>query len=375
MSSIYDNLVNKGNLNTPTTIDTQIEKIETHKMKEILRQNKIIPSQEEAYQTFWGLKKGWWKQIIDGVHHQFGPEVYDKGLHGGHIEPGYLKSIKKACKDISQHFEDSITFDQYKNIHHISCSHFKGKKNDTLMEADQIDRFRNDITTMRCAIPNFKEWKEAHDIMIMNENAKFITDPNIKSLLKNALPEAMNKMKKLESEQLEMQNKIEDLLKKMGEKYNLQPKNHSTCGKGADCFSITYKCKDEELLANTTSKIFDTYNKSMQQLRIQTLKSLKVPGVSHDQVKKEYQQKAKENIATLFAELEWLHPWIDGQGRSDLVLLNYLLTQEGLNPAILEEPYFSSSASIEEWIIYLEKGLERWKRDFLKSNETEKPNF
>jgi hypothetical protein len=69
-------------------------------------------------------------------------------------------------------------------------------------------------------------------------------------------------------------------------------------------------------------------------------------------------------VATMYAELEWLHPWIGGQGRTDLVLLNYLLRQEGLNPVILEDPYFSTFHPIVDWIAYLERGIEGWKEEF-----------
>src|SRR5580692_412355 len=48
--------------------------------------------------VFWGLGVNWWKQHIDGRHHKWGPNVYDKGLHDCEKEPGYLASSFAACK-------------------------------------------------------------------------------------------------------------------------------------------------------------------------------------------------------------------------------------------------------------------------------------
>ncbi|MBA3239495.1 MAG: Fic family protein [Parachlamydiaceae bacterium] len=65
-------------------------------------------------------------------------------------------------------------------------------------------------------------------------------------------------------------------------------------------------------------------------------------------------------IAQLFAELEWAHPWIDGQGRTDLILLNGLLAREGLHPCILQEPYYSSINDTNSWVTYLKEGLAKF---------------
>lgn len=96
-------------------------------IKDQLHKLNIIPTLDQANQIFWGLKDNWWKQIIDGKDHKFGSEVYDKGLHGGHVEPGYLNNIKNACQYAFDRFNDPISFDLYQSIHHIACNHFRGK--------------------------------------------------------------------------------------------------------------------------------------------------------------------------------------------------------------------------------------------------------
>lgn len=68
-------------------------------------------------------------------------------------------------------------------------------------------------------------------------------------------------------------------------------------------------------------------------------------------------------IAKLFQLLEWLHPFPDGQGRTDLILLSKILCDHGLNPPILKNPYFSTCCLLEDWIEYLKNGIDQWKKE------------
>ena len=76
-----------------------------------------------------------------------------------------------------------------------------------------------------------------------------------------------------------------------------------------------------------------------------------------------YQDRLK-CVGILYQTLEWIHGFMDGQGRSDLIVLNTLLVQHGLTPVILDDPYFSSISTEKDWIKYLEAGGERWKKRF-----------
>ena len=68
-------------------------------------------------------------------------------------------------------------------------------------------------------------------------------------------------------------------------------------------------------------------------------------------------------ISALFQKLEWIHPFLDGQGRTDLIFLNYLLVRYGFTPVILEHPYYSSTATLEHWIEHLKQGMARWQQE------------
>jgi fido (protein-threonine AMPylation protein) len=68
-------------------------------------------------------------------------------------------------------------------------------------------------------------------------------------------------------------------------------------------------------------------------------------------------------IADLFQLLEWLHPFFDGQGRTDLVLMAKLLSEQGFNPTILDQPYTSTWSSFPKWKEYLRQGMEHWRQE------------
>jgi hypothetical protein len=64
--------------------------------------------------------------------------------------------------------------------------------------------------------------------------------------------------------------------------------------------------------------------------------------------------------------LDWLHPFQDGQGRTDLVLLSKLLVAEGFTPAILDDPYMSTISLLTDWASYLKRGMKRWEEESFK---------
>lgn len=68
-------------------------------------------------------------------------------------------------------------------------------------------------------------------------------------------------------------------------------------------------------------------------------------------------------IARWFQANEWLHPPIDGCGRTDVAMLNYLLTCYGFHPALLQLPYVSSVQTLEQWDKALKEGIEAWKKE------------
>lgn len=80
---------------------------------------------------------------------------------------------------------------------------------------------------------------------------------------------------------------------------------------------------------------------------------------------REFRDSSKKitDIAKMFQKLEFVHPFPNGQGRTDILLLQLLLSLYGYIPAILTRPYLSSTAPLEIWIDALEEGMRTWARE------------
>jgi hypothetical protein len=114
-----------------------------------------------------------------------------------------------------------------------------------------------------------------------------------------------------------------------------------------------YLCDDAAELEQIAERLFERYKRKIQEINSR-------PCDSQTLVK----QKT-EVIAELYQLLEWLHPFPDGQGRTDLVLMAKALSEEGLTPAILKDPYTSTYSILSEWTNHLLEGMRLWKEQSL----------
>lgn len=125
-----------------------LQPVEPKSIKEALIEAGILPTPEQAKQTFWSLGEYWWMQIIDGMYHSHGKMVFDEGLHLGNIERGYLKGIEEGCRYFVDHLDGPLTLDLYRDTHHKACAHFRrGNNNGVCCDASEIDCFRMKRTT------------------------------------------------------------------------------------------------------------------------------------------------------------------------------------------------------------------------------------
>ena len=100
---------------------------------------------EQARQTFNRLGERWWMQVIDGEFHQYGPNVFDHGLHKSQlVEPGYYLSMKNAHDFADAHLMEPLSVQFYKTLHAIACAHFTGD-GVTKISALKVGKFRNDL--------------------------------------------------------------------------------------------------------------------------------------------------------------------------------------------------------------------------------------
>lgn len=391
------------------------------------------------YERFWGLRDNWWKQVIDGEFQTFGEKVFDEGLHGGKIEPGFLSSAKLASEYVSQHLNERVDINFYKTINRIACTHFaEVERKEVNMDATEIGTFRTqnkdtfkslkcsgtiyDVYNEECSFP-----KEGHSRPIMNLSEKIlnlpfvlkmgefvglynfdvinIEDVGVKLRLTGQLIELLSS--EFQENNIE---KIEDRSQACGYKYHSKIKfcqqilNYSYDGDSCipeirqivDCifneegnFCIKNAEKSIEGIKNELKEIqkYSNLPKTLAYISEYTSKGkyrnfLEEITVNYEFINQEEIEAAvkiffdqyyssldqtnqpTENnlkaIASLFQKLEWLHPFFDGQGRTDLILLSKFLVEQGFSPAILYKPYYSTFHSLKEWMCYLQEGISTW---------------
>lgn len=103
--------------------------------------NGITPAQ--FFSVYRRLGDNKWKEGIDGKDHHLGPEVYDKGLHGGTVEVGFLSGLQRGYQFLEERCNRKVDVSFYLGLHQEICSHFRGKQNNTLLEQKELGRFRN----------------------------------------------------------------------------------------------------------------------------------------------------------------------------------------------------------------------------------------
>ena len=344
-------------------------------------QTQGFPVPKEASQKVFSAlgEENWWKQLYDGKYQHLGPKVFDEGLHGKAKEPGFYESARKAFQYAKAHLNEKINIEFYCNLHKEACAHFKGKENNTEMKAREAGHFRTtENKGVRCGFkiseimevfdrnrtPNVARRKDViKDYVIvknqyMEKAIEVIAD---NKTLHDKDTWARNFTITVE-EAKEIESVIESKIKATEEtlaRWTQDPilKNAAPgFAFSEDGVNISYKePKFHDFVFEVViSHLFETFNRSLTEIDEQLPSSKDQLALIH---------KKLILIADIYQKLEWLHPFQDGQGRTDLLLLSKLLAENGFTPAILDEPYMSSFSSLEDWVAYLIEGMQKWQKE------------
>lgn len=321
----------------------------------------LSPTKESMEQEFWGLGDRFWMQFIDGKYHKFGSRVFDEGLHKQVKEPGYLGSLREGAKFASEYLGDKLSLHFYKELHKRLCQHFRGRENFTLMSSGEAGLFGRGCIR---ALFNIKGWSEEaiehYDLVSSYKSKKYLeflktNDFQEYQKICDQHETSEEWIKKYESYYAEKTVQINEEIKKRFAEFHRKREEDLVTIHYRDmdqAIVLNYNCAEPEELDRIVQALFDNYH-----LKISAINS------ERDQSPEISNRQKTEAIAELFQSLDWLHPFPDGQGRTDLVLLSKLLVEEGLNPPILDEPYMSSYSTLEEWVEYLIKGMEAWRKE------------
>ncbi len=348
-------------------------------------------TKESAEKVYCGLGKNWWKQLYDGKYHAFGPEVFDKGLHGNGAEPGFYESAFKAFEFAKQHLNEKLSVEFYRNLHKEACTHFKGAENKTEIKAHDTGRFRaTSDKDVGCTI-------KLHLMLKVfdrkNDRERVIRDYCI---LKNSYGDEIVKIcadgttlkdkdtwarefiiTPSDAQEIEtlIQNKIKAAQETLDEWANDSVMKDAIpkITLGDDALRIQYR---KPLLngfdfEEVVSHLFEAFNRSLSEVDKELVNT---PPNEQEKIDRLVDKKLVL-IDDLYQKLEWLHPYPDGQGRTDLLLFAKLLSENGFNPAIWDEPYMSSFSSREDCLAYLKEGMQKWEEERKKALGAFLPEF
>ncbi len=361
----------------------------------------VIPSAHEAREKFLALGKDWWRFIIDGRCHKYGSEVFDLGLHGGSKEPGYLEGVRKGCEVFLRDIDRDLSEELYAEIHLQACKHFKKNQGDgTLCDGSIVHRYRENSETCSVGVEQmglstldqlqkaFSVIEHASISLIGIESSKK-WDPStwsdydrekVEKVMKTYFPDstgpvsAKDMVSKLKEDSAAAYTKLGHACHEYLEKVRLGMKAmqerlalrygivHIYADYNIHRVTLKVSYDDSMRIPNfykdVTVKLIQHFNDDLHALQSKTYLQIETEGVGKiEEIKTAYREAALRLIARLYAELDWAHPWIDGQGRTDLIVLNGLLTREGMHPCFLHEPYYSTFNTVEDWIVYLKAGL------------------
>jgi hypothetical protein len=102
--------------------------------------------------TYWALGARKWKECIDGSCADYGKFVFDQGLHGREVEPGFIGSMERAFVFIGETLGQPMTPEWYLQLHRIACAHFQGKRTGTLIGQEGVGMFRDEAAELSCLL-------------------------------------------------------------------------------------------------------------------------------------------------------------------------------------------------------------------------------
>jgi hypothetical protein len=262
---------------------------------------------ESAKKKFNALQADIWKQYIDLAHQKHDKLVYDTAAHRGgkekDKEKGYIANMEAAHAYAGQHIGEKLDADSYDEIHARAMKHSKH----VLKEGGAHSYYVNRLTANMANAKLHAELKE-HKLVTIEP------DPENDQLMR--------------------------------------------------CV-FTYGNGDPVLLKKTLNAIFTEFYTAIDQI--------KDPEESAAQSSEERMGVIKANdtqriqlIAVLHKKLEYLHPYSDGNTRTNLVILNKVLSEYGFYPVIFSNPNDSYHKTNEEWAKEIEAGSARLLKEAVK---------
>ncbi|MBS0621319.1 MAG: Fic family protein [Verrucomicrobia bacterium] len=249
---------------------------------------------------YWGLgKENKWRELIDGRYHHLGKLAFDKGLHKGIVEPGYIGSLERACDFLGGKLRAKLDANLYLETHKIAASHFDGKRTGNEMGQEKVGVFRDS-----------SDYISAYYV-----DAHKPTDAACEELV------AFDR----------------EVKQRFGESFGIGFYSASSVYGGR---KLTHKAMSQDQVRQVFSWLTDNL---------------------HRELARSWRADARLTaIAKFHQRLEWLHAVKDGSSRMNMLFLNKHLSEWGFHPVILNHPIILAALSVSELKAYLRQGMASW---------------
>lgn len=221
-----------------------------------------------------------WRNVIEVQNVGYGHMVFDKGLHNGPVEKGFYDGVLRGIEYLKQTFYDSLSVKLYKKFHKRVCRNMK-KGGFTLIDGKDAGNFRDVTNSM---------------IWSMGPYSKYINSQD-----------AFDRLNKLFHET--GLGKVE--------------KRILGCDAGDECapmrYQIAYTKFSKKVVKKLVKRAFARYERKLKKAN-----------------KKKDNDKKLKAIALLFKRLEMIHPFIDGNGRTNILILQRELLRNGFPPVKMD---------------------------------------
>ena len=267
-------------------------------------------SRDALLKLYWGLgMQNKWRECIDGRYHHLNDKFcFDRGAHGGTVEPGFISSMEETFTFVQNYVNLKVDANWYLHLHRHTAAHFRGDENGTLMGQERVGVFRDADDNISAGFSGYYQPTQ----------------------------EALNEFNALNQE----------LKREFGDSFGLGDFIYTDASRTG--MSLKYKPMSRAQITRIFNKFLVEYYGEIERATNPDQKLLA--------------------IAKLQQRLEWLHPVRDGTARTSTAFMNKNLTENGFHPAILEYPHVSSSYGLAQWKDYLQSGLVRWERERARLN-------
>ena len=277
-----------------------------------------------------------WRHHVDWEDQHRGPEVYDRGLHGGRVEPGYIENSVASHHRVAACLGERLSGDIYEALHHALIQY----RGDWALEFDLIPRHL------------WRLWD------ILEDGVLEEYDPRHFRRLPHRRWEVMafKQIYKTDAEGFARKNPA--IAKRFKDRYG-DPPTLTPAIIDAEFMRIEFcwfdRPYDGHILMAALEAQFDSFYDTMRALD-ETLAqaasdSNAIDDIRHAQI---------TEIARLHRWLENAHIFRDANTRVNELLVNKLLIEFDFTPSIIAQRCDSPFYTLARWTQMIEEGMERW---------------